>query len=79
MDPHVAALRKNGQSVLWTGFIVPPRSEDYSIQLRLVGMSGSIYIDNVLVFDSQASISESVRFQASSAYAITVNAAVINS
>ncbi len=72
-----ATVRRSGQSVIWTGFVSPPRSDTFQLKLRSVGMSGSIYIDDVLVFDSLEGICESIEFLGQAAYAIVVKASVI--
>ena len=78
MDDNLqAAVRPSGQSVIWTGFISPPRSDIYQFKLRTVGMTGSIYIDDVLVFDSEDDFYDSVEFYSQAAYKINVKASVM--
>lgn len=77
MDANIqAAVRRSGQSVIWTGFVSPPRSDIYQFAIRSVGMSGSVYIDGVLVFDTFQKISESIDFLSQASYKIVVKASV---
>merc|ERR1711907_199338 len=49
----------------------------YQFKLRTVGMTGSIYIDDVLVFDSEDDFYDSVEFYSQAAYKINVKASVM--
>ena len=41
-----------GQAVRWSGYLVPPRSDNYTLSVLLLHASASVYIDGLLVFDS---------------------------
>ena len=44
----------SGQSVRWSGFIVPPRTDTYTFRALLTHMNATVYVDDVLVFDSSS-------------------------
>ena len=62
--------------MLWEGYVVPPRTDDFQFELVLERMLGSVYIDEELVYDSELGIQLTVSLQANAAYAIRVEAAV---
>ena len=72
------ALRALGQSAAWEGYVVPPRTDYYSFRLSMLRMQGSVYIDEMLVYDSALSISELVSFTENQAYHIRVEGVVTN-
>ena len=75
-DADVSHLRALGQSVSWEGFIVPPRTDEFHFRLFMKRMKGSIFIDDVLIYDSVEKIDEMISFMGESAYRIRIEAVV---
>jgi hypothetical protein len=75
-NEYMASGRHIGQAVVWQGFISPPRDDTFKFWLRLKSMSGSVYLDQELVYDSVEDIQTEIVLQASSVYEIRVEAAV---
>ena len=55
-----SGLRKTGQFIRWSGFLLSPRSDSFMFRVLAAKMATSLYIDNQLVFDSDAGISDEV-------------------
>ena len=77
-NTDIGSLRQIGQSIIWDGYLVPPRDDVYSFLLVMKRMSGSIYIDDELVYDNIESISNPMTFISNSAYHIRIEGVVIN-
>ena len=75
-DENIGALRKIGQSIVWEGYVVPPRDDEFNLRLYTKRMEGSVYIDDKLIYDSIEGISETITFMANAAYYIRVEAVV---
>ena len=65
-------LKSNGQSVRWNGYLVAPGSDLFNITAATVDINVSIYLDDVLLFDSESGVSVSVYLQRSAAYRLKV-------
>jgi hypothetical protein len=61
-----------GQSVRWEGYLVAPRSDTFRIVAAAQHLNASVYIDEVLVFDSLAGVTQPVQLVLDAAYAIRV-------
>ena len=71
--PPFQDLSFMGQSVLYSGYIVSPYDDSFFISCATQNINATIFIDDVLVFDTAAGISSSVLFQNQSAYSISVS------
>jgi hypothetical protein len=69
-------VSSGGQSVRWVGYIVSPRTDYFTIVARTQNLDVSIYIDDALVFDTVAGLSQPVSMLQDAAYRIRVVAAV---
>lgn len=68
-------IRDIGQSVIWSGFLVAPRSDQFTFSADSNNLNVSVYLDDVLVFDNKRELqSIPVTLKQSSSYAIRVEA-----
>jgi hypothetical protein len=65
-------LTLEGQSVLWTGYLVSPRSDRFAIFARTNHFDATIYIDSKLVFDSSTGLQSSIQLVAEASYALVI-------
>jgi hypothetical protein len=72
----VVPVTSGGQSVRWDGYLVSPRDDTFHIVARTSHLNASVYLDDVLVFDSLAEISAPVVLVQDSAYRIRIIASV---
>jgi len=70
--PRTVPLSKGGQSIRWDGYLISPRNDYFGIVARSINLNSSVYIDDVLVFDTVSGISASVAMLQDSAYHIRV-------
>lgn len=57
-----------GQSVRWDGYLVSPRTDTFHLVARANNLNVSVYLDDVLVFDTFAGIDEPVKLVLDAAY-----------
>ena len=50
----------NDQAIVWQGYISPPRDEIYQFKLRLIGITGTIYLDQEMIYDSALNFQKSL-------------------
>jgi hypothetical protein len=65
-----------GQSVLWEGYLTTPRTDAFSLTLKAEHISGLIYLDGELVFDSSSGVQVALLLRDDAAYALRVEASV---
>jgi hypothetical protein len=63
-----------GQAIQWSGYLVAPRTDRYSISMTLKNMNASIFLDHILIFDNIAGILNPVNLIQNAAYRIRVEA-----
>lgn len=67
-----------GQSVRWDGYLVSPRTDVFHLVARARNLKVSLYLDEVLVFDTAMAISEPVKLVLDAAYRIRIVASSHN-
>ena len=65
-------LKNTGQSVLWGGYLISPKTDKFSIFTRVENMNVTIYLDNNLLYDTIDSIQNYVNLKINTAYQIKV-------
>lgn len=71
-------LGRAGQSVRWNGYLVSPRSDLFHIVTRASNLNASVYLDDVLIFDTAVGIDEPVSLVVDAAYHLRVVASSAN-
>lgn len=70
--PFYSPLKSNGQSVRWDGYLVSPGSDLFNFTAHTVDINVSLYLDDVLLFDSKSGVSVSVYLKRTAAYRLKV-------
>jgi hypothetical protein len=68
--------RGNGQSARWTGYVVAPRADTYQLSVRAVHANASVFLDNVLVYDTVAGTAVARTLVGDAAYRVVVEVRV---
>jgi hypothetical protein len=66
-----------GQSVRWEGYLTTPRTDAFSFSLKAVHITGLVYLDGELVFDSASGFQASMLLRDDAAYALRIEASVM--
>lgn len=65
-----------GQAIQWNGFLVSPRSDEYTFAVWARHLNASVYLDSALVFDSAHQITQPATLTQFASYEIRVEAVV---
>ena len=65
-----------GQSIRWDGYVLAPRTDLFYFRIHSRNVNTTVYIDEMLVFDSFVGITNEVNLIANSVYAIHIEAVI---